>query len=289
MMPEPDTGTDCVGMNASSVTTIFPDSLPVCEGVKITAKVQVPPAATCVPLQLSLVTVKSPEGATLVTLSGTTLGLVKVTVFAALATSSGWLPKLSDVGEKVGLRMMPVPDTGIDCVGVDALSVTTISAVSFPVCEGVKITPKVQVPPAATWVPLHVSLVTVKSPEGATLVTLSATTLGFVKVTVFAALASFTGWLPKLREAGEKVGFRMMPVPERFTVCGLLDAPSVIVRVPVRAPAWLGVNTTLTTQFAPGASRTALHPSFETEKSPAEGVTLSICSEEAFGLVRVTF
>ena len=74
-----------------------------------------------------------------------------------------------------------------------------------------------------------------------------------------------------------------------MTVCGLLAAPSVKVRVPVRVPVWLGVKVTLTTQFAPGARRTPLHPSLETAKSPADGVTVSICREELFGLVTVTF
>lgn len=86
-----------------------------------------------------------------------------------------------------------------------------------------------------------------------------------------------------------KVGFTRMPVPVRFTVCGLLAAASVIVRVPVRVPVWLGVNVTLTTQFALGARRTPLHPSLDMAKSPADGVTVSICSEVLFGLVMVTF
>jgi len=94
MMPTPDNVIVCVGIYALSVTTIVPVLLPVVEGVKITPKVQVPPGATSVALQVSLVVVKSPEGTTLVTLSGTRLGLVKVMVFAALGTSTGWLPKL---------------------------------------------------------------------------------------------------------------------------------------------------------------------------------------------------
>ncbi|HKM68571.1 MAG TPA: hypothetical protein VJX94_00555 [Stellaceae bacterium] len=77
-------------------------------------------------------------------------------------------------------------------------------------------------------------------------------------------------------------------MPERLTDCGLLKAPSAIVRVPVRVPVWLGVKTTLTMQFAAGASRVPVHPSLERLKSP-EGVTVLICSAEAFGLVRVTF
>jgi hypothetical protein len=90
-----------------SVTTTLAVLVPVCDGVKNTAKVQVPFGATCVPLQVSLVRVKSPEDTTLVTLSGTALGLVSVTVFEAVGTWTGWSPKLNDVGEKVGLSISP--------------------------------------------------------------------------------------------------------------------------------------------------------------------------------------
>ena len=55
-------------------------------------------------------------------------------------------------------------------------------------------------------------------------------------MTVFAALGTFTGWLPKLRFDGEKVGFTRMPLPERVTFCGLFEAASENVRVPVRVP-----------------------------------------------------
>jgi hypothetical protein len=98
---------------------------------------------------------------------------------------------------------------------------------------------------------------------GATLVTLSATVLGLVKVTVFAALVTSTGWSPKARETGEKVGFTRMPLPLRFTFCGLFEAASTIVSVPVRVPVWLGVNTTPITQFALGPRFVPLHPSLE--------------------------
>ncbi|MGB3552180.1 MAG: hypothetical protein WA993_15940 [Candidatus Binatus sp.] len=94
MMPTPVNVIVCVGVSESSVTTILPVLVPVVEGVKITPKLQVPLGPTCVPLQVSAVVVKSPEGATLVTLSGTRLGLVKVMVFAALGRSTGWSPKL---------------------------------------------------------------------------------------------------------------------------------------------------------------------------------------------------
>lgn len=85
-----------------------------------------------------------------------------------------------------------------------------------------------------------------------------------VKVMVFAALGTCTGWSPKASETGEKVGFSRMPLPVRFTFCGLLEAASAIVRVPVRVPVWLGVNTTPITQFALAPRSVPLHPSLET-------------------------
>jgi len=97
--PTPDKATVCVGTYALSVTVTFPVLEPVCVGAKITEKVQVPLGATCIPLQPSLAKEKSPEGKTLLTLSGTALGLVKVTVCDALGTWSGWRPKLRCVGE----------------------------------------------------------------------------------------------------------------------------------------------------------------------------------------------
>jgi hypothetical protein len=105
---------------------------------------------------------------------------------------------------------------------------------------------------------------------------------------VLAALATSTGCEPKLRLAGEKVGFTRMPLPERLTFCGLLEAASVNVSVPVRVPVWLGVKTTPTTHFAPGARLVPLHPSLERLKSP-EVAALKICIEELPGLVTVTF
>jgi hypothetical protein len=90
MMPFPDTGTDCVVISALSVTIIFAVTIPVAVGVKVTSKLQVPLAATIVPLHVSALTTNSlPVDATLLTLNATRFGLVRTTVFAALGTSSG--------------------------------------------------------------------------------------------------------------------------------------------------------------------------------------------------------
>src|SRR5258708_9997162 len=44
------------------------------------------------------------------------------------------------------------------------------------------------------------------------------------------------------------------PVPVRLTDCGLPEALSVMLRVPVRLPDAVGVNVTLMVQFAPAAT-----------------------------------
>ncbi len=43
-------------------------------------------------------------------------------------------------------------------------------------------------------------------------------------------------------------------MPESGTFCGLFEASSVIVMLPVRVPNWLGEKVTLITQFFPAAS-----------------------------------
>jgi hypothetical protein len=79
-----------------------------------------------------------------------------------------------------------------------------------------------------------------------------------------------------------------MPVPDSGTVCGLFEAPSLIVRLPVRLPVWVGVNFTPITQDALGARLVPLHPSLEMLKSP-DAAALFIGTEKLFGLVIVTF
>ena len=76
--------------------------------------------------------------------------MVSVTVFAGETLPTWTLPNDSDFGDSVGVTMVPTPDTVIDCVGVTALSLTTTVPVIVPFCWGVKTTPKVQVPLAAT-------------------------------------------------------------------------------------------------------------------------------------------
>jgi len=135
-----------------------------------------------------------------VKVTGTALELVSVTVCGGETVPTWTLPNESEVGDRVGVIMKPEPETGTVCVGIYALSVTVIFPVLLPVCAGVNITEKLQVPPAGTWVPLQVSLLTVNSPlDEMTLVTLRGTRFGLVKTTVFVALGTCTGSRPKLR------------------------------------------------------------------------------------------
>jgi hypothetical protein len=72
-------------------------------------------------------------------------------------------------------------------------------------------------------------------------------------VTVFGALVVVTASFPKAKVAGLTVtGTTPFPVSE--TVCGLLLALSVIVKVPVRLPVAVGVKVTLIVQLVSDAS-----------------------------------
>jgi len=74
-----------------------------------------------------------------------------------------------------------------------------------------------------------------------------------VKVKVFAAVVVPTGTVPKNRALGENAT-AVMPVPERFTICGLLLALSVMVIAPLTTPTTLGANFTLIEQLFCGAN-----------------------------------
>ncbi len=77
-----------------------------------------------------------------------------------------------------------------------------------------------------------------------------------VSVTVCAALVVPTVWLAKVSEVTERLAVVVgaVPVPVRLTVCGLPEALSVMLKVPVRVPDAVGVNVTLMVQLAPAAT-----------------------------------
>jgi hypothetical protein len=76
---------------------------------------------------------------------------------------------------------------------------------------------------------------------------LSATTALLVKVKFFALLGVPCGTLPKFAEVGISVA-GTTPVPVIDAVCGLFEALSFTISVPVSVPRMLGVNVTLIVQ-----------------------------------------
>src|ERR1051326_218729 len=127
-----------------------------------------------------------------------------------------------------------------------------------PLAEGVKVTLKVQLAPAATELP-HV-LVSAKSdalaPEIATEVTVSAAPPVFVRVMLSAALLVPTAVPGKAgRVAGDRLTTGAVAVPVRVTA-GTVSDPlpdpepflPVTVTVPVRVPLAVGLKVTLIVQ-----------------------------------------
>jgi hypothetical protein len=78
----------------------------------------------------------------------------------------------------------------------------------------------------------------------------------FVKLTVWEALAVFTGWLAKLKLVGDNLSDSepAMPVPVRLTLWALLLTLSVIDKMPVHVPLAVGVKVTAIEHRAPAPS-----------------------------------
>lgn len=122
---------------------------------------------------------------------------------------------------------------------------------AVPEAVGLKVTPTVQFAPAVTVVPqvldatANPALVT--TPLMARLVLVR-----FVNVTYLVELVLATATVPKFNELVDSVT-GAVPEPDRDTVCGLLPALSVNVKVPAADPVVVGENVTPTVQCAPAA------------------------------------
>ena len=114
--------------------------------------------------------------------------------------------------------------------------------VAEPTVVGEKVTPTVQLAPAAMLAP-QVLLATANGPPtplNATLLTASVVFRRFVSVIVSVELVAWTT-LPKLKLVGENVT-GALPVPESVAFC--VPALSVIVTLPEAVPTTVGVNDT---------------------------------------------
>jgi hypothetical protein len=163
------------------------------------------------------------------------------------------------------------------------LSVNERLPEAAPRAVGVKVTATVQVPAAATGLDVEQVVPEVamaKGPEVAIAVKLRLASPVLVTATVCAGLVAPAGWLAKFRlvvprlTTGDGV-----PVPLKFTTCGLPLALSVSVRLPERLPAAVGVKVTLITQFplaATGAPVPQVVPLAATAKSPVAAMLVKV-------------
>ena len=165
------------------------------------------------------------------------------------------------------------PDSETVCGLLVAVSVNESTALRVPDAVGLKTTEAVHEADAARVVP-HVLLEILKSPafvpDKPTLLMLIDVEPPLLSVEVCAALVEPTGVTAKVRLVGVTVtaDVDVEPVPESDAVCGLLPAVSEIVKVAVRAPVVVGLNTTVTVQLAE-AARLAPQLLAEILKSPA--------------------
>jgi hypothetical protein len=208
----------------------------------------------------------------LLTLSGELPWFVKVTGLAVLVVLIFWSPNATNDGERLatGART-PVPLSGNACGLPGALLVIVSMPVRMPAAVGVKVTFMKQLlnPPgeielqkglreAAEKSPLATALDKLKLPLPM-LFTVKETTL-LIPTVVFPTaplrgppfvLNCKTGLVP------------FVPEPNKETVCGLSKASSVIVSVPLRVPAAVGLKVTLSWQELLG--ETGLLHMFATE------------------------
>ena len=123
---------------------------------------QVDPTGTVVPAQVSEVTLKLdvlPLSVSLAMCKAVVPVFFNVTVWAALVDSAGVENVSADELSEIADPEVATPESGIDCVPLPALSVSTIAAEYVPAAIGAKLTvmlhdaPAVTVPPQVVdWV-----------------------------------------------------------------------------------------------------------------------------------------
>lgn len=182
-----------------------------------------------------------------------------VTSCAAVVEPTVVDAKVRLVGESVTESgAVPVPVSFTVCGEPVALSATERLPVSAPAAVGLNSTETVQLAAAARVAPHvvadlrnEVALVPVMVSE----VSVTVAVPVFFTVTNCAAVVEPTVVEAKVRLVGESVTVSgAVPVPVSFTVCGEPVALSAIERLPVRAPAAAGLNSTETVQLAAAAS-----------------------------------
>lgn len=143
--------------------------------------------------------------------------------------------KVRDGGRGPTTAPLPEPESEMFCCGVGALvalsAMVTIVPVTVAVVVGVKVTPMLQVPPAATGTPTLQVVPVVKLnslefvPVGARLVIVKDELPVLVSVTICGELCTPIDWAPKLRLVGLSITTEPTPVPVKVAVCGASCTP----------------------------------------------------------------
>jgi hypothetical protein len=243
-LPVPLRLTVCGLPTALSVNLSVPVVAPVAVGANFTLTLHLEPAEMLDPQEL-LEIAKLALTAMLENVSDTFWLLVTVTDWDELVLPTDTVPKLRELAESV-TGVLPVPERLTVCGLVNEASVNVSVPEIEPVVVGENVTPTVHLAPAAMLVP-QVLLATAKLALAAMLLNVSATFSLLVRVTLLAELVLPTATVPRLKLVAESVT-GVLPVPDRLTVCGLLDAASVKVSVPVDAPISVGEKVTPTVQ-----------------------------------------
>src|SRR5207249_4957734 len=155
--------------------------------------------------------------------------------------------------EKSAAMLEPAPVRLTVCGLPEVLSVARRLPVRVPDAVGENVTLMAQFPPTAKDRKRVVEGKRSRLVESAVIA--KAAEPVFVSVTVCAALVVPTVWLAKGSEAGESLAVVVDagPLPVTPTVCGLPEALSVALKLPVRVPDAVGENVTLMAQFPPTA------------------------------------
>ena len=277
-LPRPVSATVCGLLPSESLKLNEAVREPGAVGPKSRFTVQLEDAARLAP-QVLLKTEKSPglapENVRLLMVIGLAFPFVRVTTFCPLLLPMATAAQLMLVGEAVVFpaAVRPVPASATVCGLLVAVSVNVRVAVRVPAAVGLNTTLAEQLAEAARPEPQFVPE-TEKSEEFAPLMAMLLMVIDepapLVRVTVCGALLEATAVLANERLAGDTDAALELaaPVPESDSDCGLLLAESMKLRIALRVPAALGLNTTLAEQLA-AAARLAPHVLAEIAKSAA--------------------
>jgi hypothetical protein len=234
------------------VTLIVPVRVPAAVGVKVTEIVQFAAAARLAPQVF--VSVKSAEAAIDAMFIKALPVFVSVIIWAELVepTACGANVRRAGVKAATGVSETPVPVSETTCGDPLALSVMVTWPWRLPAAVGVKVTEIAQFAPAAS-VETH-SRWAWKSPDAVIPVMINDASPEFISVTICAVLVEPMFCAANWSATVESVTSGAVPFPVSVIILGDPLASSVIVTLPARLPAIVGVKVTEIAQLELTAS-----------------------------------